>query len=101
MGLSIIYFKGSQDGIFLRIVITTINSADPDEMLHFIRFIWPGSSMFVKVSTRLWGSSIQKLKHKVVMTCIFLSISLNMCQTCVLSAHQDGSFECPEHVLEK
>ena len=35
MGLSIIYFKGAQDGIlYLKIVLTSTESVDPDELQH-------------------------------------------------------------------
>ena len=71
MGLSIIYFKESQDSIFLRIGITLINSADPYEMLHFIRFILPGSSMSVKVP--------------VYMVPVYKSLNIKTCNDNVFS----------------
>ena len=62
MGLSIIYFKGSQYGfpnydVFKSpdIVLTSANSVDPDEMQHYtafhpaLRCISSRSSLFAKV----------------------------------------------------
>ena len=49
MGLSIIYFKGSQVGFSkyfnyelqsLNVIFILANSAGPDEMLHLVHFIW-------------------------------------------------------------
>ena len=55
MGLSIIYFKGSQVvpnyNVFLslRIVFMLTSSVDIDEMLHYVAGISSRSSLFVKV----------------------------------------------------